>query len=158
MIVVSDTSPLHYLILIEREWLLPQLYGRVVAPTAVIEELSHPQAPEPVRRWIATPPPWLETQTPSALKPETYLLGPGEAAAISLAQEIGAKVVLIDERQGAKLARSTGLLVTGTLGVLEGGATRGLVSLADSLAALERTNYHRSPTLFADLLRKHESK
>ena len=158
MIVVSDTSPLHYLILIKREELLPQVYGRVVAPAVVIEELSRAEAPDSVRRWVAKRPAWLEIRTPQLVTPETSLLGSGEAAAISLAHEIGAKVVLIDERQGAKIARSEGLFVTGTLGVLEAGASRGLISLADSLAALEQTNFHRSATLFANLLRKYEPK
>ncbi len=149
MIVVSDASPLHNLILIQQEWLLPKLYDRVVAPTAVIDELSHPQTPELVLGWIEALPAWLETQTPSRLSPETVGLGPGEAAAISLAQQIGAKVVLIDERRGAQLAHASGLLVTGTLGVLETGASLGLVSLADSLSALERTNLPP----FADVVR-----
>lgn len=157
MIVVSDTSPLLYLILIERAELLPALYGRVIAPSAVISELSRLEAPEAVQRWISRPPAWLEIQTPTAISAETLRLGAGEAAAISLAQEIGAQLVLIDERQGAKLARTQGLLATGTLGVLQAAANRQLISLADALAALEQTNFHRSPTLFADLLRQHDS-
>ena len=153
MIVVSDTSPLLYLILIDRSELLPALHGRVVAPAAVMSELAHPQSPAVVTRWIETAPAWLEIQSPRALSPSTLRLGPGESAAISLAQELGVKLVLIDERQGAKIARSEGLLVTGTLGVLLAAADQGLDSLAAALAALEQTNFHRTPTLFADLLR-----
>ena len=41
MIVVADASPLNYLIHIESEELLKKLYGRVIVPTAVIEELAH---------------------------------------------------------------------------------------------------------------------
>ena len=36
MIVVADTSPLRYLILIEEIRVLPELYGRVIYPTASI--------------------------------------------------------------------------------------------------------------------------
>jgi len=39
MIVVSDTSPLHYLVLIRCEHVLPRLFGRVLAPPGVITEL-----------------------------------------------------------------------------------------------------------------------
>jgi hypothetical protein len=39
MIVVSDTSPLNYLVLIEAERFLPDLFGRVVIPPAVLAEL-----------------------------------------------------------------------------------------------------------------------
>jgi len=60
MLVVADSSPLHYLVLIEAIEVLPALYSRVIAPPAVMEELSHPRTPHAVRVWIAQPPAWLE--------------------------------------------------------------------------------------------------
>jgi hypothetical protein len=48
VIVVADTSPLRYLILIEHEYVVPALYGRVLAPPAVMEELAREQAPDVV--------------------------------------------------------------------------------------------------------------
>jgi predicted nucleic acid-binding protein len=56
MIVVSDTSPLNYLILIESIQVLPAIFGRVYAPSAVVAELSHPRSPEVVRSWASKPP------------------------------------------------------------------------------------------------------
>jgi predicted nucleic acid-binding protein len=53
MIVVSDTSPLNYLILIERVNVLPILFNRVVAPPAVVAELCHPEAPKVVADWAS---------------------------------------------------------------------------------------------------------
>jgi predicted nucleic acid-binding protein len=41
-VVVADTSPLNYLILIEALDLLPRLYGRIVIPVEVLNELSEP--------------------------------------------------------------------------------------------------------------------
>jgi len=49
MIVVADTGPLHYLILLEHAELLHGLYGEVVVPDAVATELSSPSAPTAVR-------------------------------------------------------------------------------------------------------------
>ncbi|HXB70914.1 MAG TPA: hypothetical protein VNY05_21950 [Candidatus Acidoferrales bacterium] len=49
MIVVADTTPLRYLVVIEREHLLPALYGRVLIPPAVADELSHENTPAAVR-------------------------------------------------------------------------------------------------------------
>lgn len=158
MLVVSDCSPLHYLILIQRDWLLPKLYDRVVAPAAVVAELSHPHAPDPVRQWATHVPHWLEVQAPKAIAPGLESLDAGEAAAISLAHELAADVVLIDEMLGRKSARSHGFLVTGTLGVLENAARRGLTSLADDLALLAKTNYHCTPALLERLLRLHDPK
>jgi predicted nucleic acid-binding protein len=63
MTVVSDTSPLCYLLLIDLIDLLPELYGRVVIPEAVRDELAAPEAPTIVQNWIAQPPDWLEVQT-----------------------------------------------------------------------------------------------
>jgi len=44
MIVVADTSPIHYLVQLGEADLLPELYGRVLVPSAVVEELRHPKA------------------------------------------------------------------------------------------------------------------
>jgi hypothetical protein len=49
MLVVSDTSPINYLVLIQQEILLPALYGRVVIPPAVYGELQRSQTPVEVR-------------------------------------------------------------------------------------------------------------
>jgi predicted nucleic acid-binding protein len=59
MIVVADTGPLHYLILLDHVELLHRFYGQVVVPDAVAIELSSPSAPSPVRDWMARAPPWL---------------------------------------------------------------------------------------------------
>jgi hypothetical protein len=56
MIVIADTSPLNYLILLRKAEVLSAIYGRVLAPKAVLLELLHPEAPEMVRAWSATPP------------------------------------------------------------------------------------------------------
>ena len=66
MIVVSDTTPLNYLILIDSVHVLTALFGRVYAPSAVIRELAHPRSPEPVRRWTDLLPVWLTVQEPTA--------------------------------------------------------------------------------------------
>ena len=99
MIVVSDTSPLNYLILTETVHVLTAIFGRVYAPSAVVKELSHPRSPEAVRTWASGPPEWLTVQDPMHIDP-SLKLGVGETAAISLAVELKADRVLIDERKG----------------------------------------------------------
>lgn len=51
MIVVSDTTPIHYLILTEREFILPRLFGEVIVPDAVLDEMRSQRAPLSVREW-----------------------------------------------------------------------------------------------------------
>jgi len=62
MIIVSDTTPLHYLILIGEQDLLPSLFGRVIIPQAVVMELQRSETPETVRKWMSSPPAWLEVR------------------------------------------------------------------------------------------------
>ena len=62
MIVVCDTSPLNYLILVGTEGVLPVLFEQVLAPPAVLLEMRHVKAPERVRRWAVVPPAWLEVR------------------------------------------------------------------------------------------------
>ena len=78
MIVISDTSPLNYLVLIEMDYLLPALFGRIVIPAAVHAELRSDRAPEKLQRWLAEPHPWLEVQATPPIDPELMKLDAGE--------------------------------------------------------------------------------
>jgi hypothetical protein len=64
----SNMSPLHYLILINCEHILPLLCGQVFTPPAVIEEMRAPNTPEVVRRWVDSPPEWLQIVEPANIK------------------------------------------------------------------------------------------
>jgi predicted nucleic acid-binding protein len=56
VIVLSDTSPINYLILTGEIEILPALFGQVVIPTAVLQELQHAGTPAEVQQWISKPP------------------------------------------------------------------------------------------------------
>ncbi len=143
MLVVADTSPINYLVLLEHTVVLPALYTRVFLPPAVMTELQDPEAPEEVRAWVADLPAWCEVRRPGPLAEAETLahLGAGEREAILLAQELRADVLLIDEEDGRQAARSRALTVTGTLGVLERAAERGLIDLPSTLARLLTTTF-----------------
>lgn len=57
---VSNTSPVNYLLLIDEIGILPQLYGRVLVPLAVVNELGHFESPSIVRNWAMQPPAWID--------------------------------------------------------------------------------------------------
>lgn len=150
MIVVSDTSPLNYLILTGYVHLLEALYGRVVIPRAVWDELHKPGAPALLRQWIEALPAWVEVREASG--PDASLnLDPGELEAITLALELQADLVLLDERRGRREAAGRGLTVTGTLGVLDAAARRGLIELSDALTRLRQTSFRAQPNLLREL-------
>lgn len=100
MIVIADTGPLNYLVLIRSLEVLPKLYERVVVPPSVFTELTRSGAPTPVRDWIATQPAWLEMRVPTYPLDRALVqarLGPGETEAIALAQEIHADELILDD-------------------------------------------------------------
>jgi predicted nucleic acid-binding protein len=89
MIVVAETSPLNYLLLIDEIDLLPVLFGSVLLPRAVFEELRHPKTSSKVSEFVAHLPPWLEVRTVNSTpNDELMRLDPGEREAIQLALEL----------------------------------------------------------------------
>jgi predicted nucleic acid-binding protein len=147
MIVVSDTSPINYLVLVGLDDLLPKLFGQVLVPEAVQRELLAADNPESVRRHAFAPPDWLAVRSAPDVPATLTHLGSGEREAITLALSVGAKLVLIDERQGRQAAENHGLQAYGTLGVIGLAAERQLVTLEDALDRLQKTNFRVSPRL-----------
>lgn len=156
-LVVADTGPLNYLVLIGQIEILHTLFERVFVPEPVEKELLHDEAPEVVRRWISTAPPWIEMVPDGGDHSELALrhLDDGERAAIQLAVRIGAELLLIDDRDGVVTARSMGFAVTGTLGILDLAAHRGLIRLKEAVERLKSTNFRCRPELLDDLLARH---
>ncbi|HTK76828.1 MAG TPA: hypothetical protein VL371_16295 [Gemmataceae bacterium] len=152
MIVVSDTSPLNYLVLIGADQVLPSLFGRVITPPEVLAEMQHAKAPSRVRAWARDPPAWLEVCSPQEVASFPGL-GPGESAAIALAQQRHADALLIDERDGTTVARQLGLLAVGTLAILSLASERGLLNLDEAFAALRETSFRGPAKLMDELLR-----
>lgn len=147
MTTVSNTSPISNLAIIGRLDLMRAVYGGVLIPAAVhkeLEALGHAQAQTAIRE--AEREGWLAAARVSehgqglvlALREE---LDPGEAEAIALALECGARLVM-DELDGRSVARRLGIPVRGALWVLRKGKEKGLVpSLKNELARL-RTEAH----------------
>jgi predicted nucleic acid-binding protein len=149
IVVVSDTSPLNYLIQIELSEVLRRIYDRVLIPAAVLQELKHAESPLLVRAWLLEIPAWIEVQDVQP-RPDPTLddLDPGESAAIQLAQDIRADLVLMDEKLGVRRARDRGLKVAGTLGVLVQAAALGFVDIDEAITRLEETSFRCTPELF----------
>ena len=144
MIVVADSGPLHYLILLNQTDLLPALYGDVLVPVAVMRELSSAGAPLKVADWLASAPAWLRIQSvePELAGTIPQHLDLSEREAIALAQAIGADLLLIDDAEGRAEARRRKLRITGTLGVLRAAAERQMVDVSAIIADLRQTNFY----------------
>jgi predicted nucleic acid-binding protein len=145
MIIVSDTTPLHYLILIGEIEILPALAPIIIIPSAVMQELQHERTPGPVKRWLATPPRWIEVrQANLSLFTPQKKIGPGETEAIALALELGA-ALLVDDSDAIKEAQRLQLPTIRLFTLLEIAAGKGLLDLAEAIEKMRRTNFHLPP-------------
>src|ERR1700693_3353445 len=102
-------------------------------------------APAVVQQWIARAPQWLKIQKSSRpIDATTNRLGQGEREAIALAEELHADAILIDERDGRRLAERRHLTVIGTLQILDTAAESGLIDLPTILGELQATTFRIS--------------
>lgn len=157
MLVVSDTSPLSYLVAIEHIDLLPRLFGSILIPDIVRDELSSPKAPSVVQAWIISPPNWLTVQPspPPQSDLDLLKLDAGERAAILLAEALKADLILLDDLAARRLADRRGLMLSGVLGILDRAAARGWIDFATAIDRLQQTNFRTASSIVQELLQKH---
>jgi predicted nucleic acid-binding protein len=152
MSVVSNTTPLNYLILIGRVEVLRDLHELIVIPGAVYEELTSPNTPKLVRDWTLNKPDWLRVdEVPPITDGKLDEIQIGERQAIVLAQQIRSEFIILDDRSARRLARNRGLNVIGTLGILTTAAEKGLITLRAALDDLKKTNFRASSSLLESL-------
>jgi len=120
VIIVSNTSPIINLAVVEQLELLWHLYGAIIIPQAVYHEIAVRGYEQAGATEIQT---WrlfecCQVQDLALVRRLEQQLDTGEAEAIALAVETHADLLLLDERRGRAAARQLGLTVTGLLGVL----------------------------------------
>ena len=129
MIVVADSSPLISLARIGKLHLLEAVFGRVVVPQAVWDEVVLDGAQRAGASTL-TSMNWIEVRAVDRAQPMLRVmemsLHRGEAEAIALAHELRPSMLLIDEKMGRAMARHFGLSITGIIGVLIAVKRRGL--------------------------------
>jgi predicted nucleic acid-binding protein len=158
MPAVSDTSPLRYLVAVEQERLLPILFGKVIVPRGVHEELIHKGTPHQVSRFFQFAPDWYRVQESPGVRASLFhaSLGRGEREAILLAKFLQADLLLIDDQLGRQAARSRNLVISGTLGVLESADQHGLLTdFPQSIERLKQSGFFLSDTLEREVLLRH---
>jgi predicted nucleic acid-binding protein len=159
-VVVADTSPLNYLILIGHIEVLREMDETVLVPPEVLAELAATGAPAQVSEWLRAKPHWLQARAVrlSVDDPTLMNIGEGERAAILLAQEEADVLLLIDDAAGRAEANRRRIANTGTLGVLREAALRDLLDLRTALNHLAKTNFRASASLLEQILRQGSGK
>ena len=109
-----------YLIAIGEHDILKDIFGEIWVPDAVVRELTTDSTPAEVRRIVSGRPAWLNIRNPpeKSIAEITHEIDEGERAALAIALELHAELVLLDGAAGRRAAVSLGLRITGTIGVL----------------------------------------
>lgn len=158
MRVVSNTSPISYLVVIGHIDLLPLLFRHILIPETVRDELSAARAPNEVQRWISAPPKWLRIDLDLPCSDgELLQLDAGERAAIQLAESPKADLILLDDLAARLIAARRGIPLTGTLGILDRAATEGEIDFEKAIARLQKTNFRVSNAVLSSLLQRHSN-
>ena len=122
MIVVSDTTPIISLLKIDQLDLLHKLFGSVMIPDAVYDELtSNPQYVNEANLIIASE--YICKVSVAGSESVKLLqratgLDRGESEAIIYTDECHADLLLMDEAKGRQVARQMGIRIMGTIGIL----------------------------------------
>lgn len=140
-IVVSDASALIVLAKLNRLEILRELFTSVVISPEVYSELTDETAKVGGAEIAILAAQWLLVQSPQVIIPYKGL-HPGETAAIALAKELNADFLIIDEKQGRKIASQEHINTIGTIGVLEKAADSGLLDLASTFAQLKQIKFY----------------
>lgn len=151
--VISNTTPLLSLLKIDQLLLLEKLYGKILIPHGVYEEIESGKE-KPYYRDLADVD-WIDIEKIQDKKARFYLLDldKGEAEVLILAKEYNADLVIIDELSGRRYAKQMNLTLTGTLGILLRAKSEGVIpSVKTLITVLEQKGSWFNPHLVADVI------
>jgi uncharacterized protein len=142
-LTVSNSSCLISLEAIGHLSLLESLYGQILIPDSA-------------REWGMTPPNWISPQRIQNLPLAQSLLqdlGAGEAEALTLAVDVKAVRLILDDKKARRLASSFGVPLIGTAGIVLQAKQRGFISeIRSVLESLQQVGFHISDGLFQQAL------
>ena len=144
MKIVSNSTPLIALSRINELDLLHIIFGTIIVPGAVYDEVVSEGSGRPGVKEVASAS-WIirkEVQNRLAVSMLQVDLDRGEAEAVVLAKEMGADYLLLDEKKARRVARNSEIRIMGTVGVLGLAVKKGLISnLDDVFCKLEQNSF-----------------
>jgi predicted nucleic acid-binding protein len=149
MIVVSDTTPLISLLKIDKLDLLEKLFGQVLIPKTVFNELTDDvrfkeEADKINSKEYIKIKAVVNPEAVSILKRNTGL-DKGESEAIILTDELGADLLLMDEAKGRTISSQMGIKIMGTIGILMAAYEGNVITaneVRECIDGLQKANRH----------------
>lgn len=155
--VVSNSGPLIALSSIRQLDVLKQLFGAIVIPEAVYQEVVLLGKGRPGQQEVKQAD-WIQSKQVNSAGISNLMLDKldaGERESITLAYDLKADYVILDERLARRRASLLGLTVIGALGVLLMAQKAGHIhNIAALLANLEQNAFRMSELVKAQILRK----
>ena len=155
--VISNATPLIAFSRINQLSLMQEIVGKLIIPEAVAEEISNYPLTSP-DSIVLSDQPWIKIEilkSSSQLQLLLPILDRGEAAVIALALERSAKLVLMDELTGRKVAKSLQLSVTGSVGLLIKAKQTGKIQAIEPfLTAMQKAGLYLSQRFIAEVLKQ----
>ena len=152
--IISNTTPILSLLKIDKLYLLKELYGKIIVPFAVYQEIERGKV-KPYYQDLSSIK-WIEIRKIENPKSREYIvdLDKGEAEVLILAKEINADLVILDEIMGRRYARHLEIPLTGTIGVLLKAKEKGYISsLKNILTELTEKGTWLNPKLISKALK-----
>jgi len=156
-VVIADAGPLIGMARIDHLYLLQRLFKIITISPRVFEELrissDRPGAKAVAEAvncgWIRI----VALKRPEGSAILRLLIDAGEAESIQLALEQNARLLIIDDRKGRRAAKSRGIQVIGTGGILISAKKAGFLSrVSPIIDELASTGYRLSPQLCKRIL------
>lgn len=160
MKVIANSSPIITLSLVKKLNIFKELYGKIIIPQAVFDEIipkdKGKYGIEEIESAIESG--WIirkKIRNRMAVEMLLSELDLGEAEAIVLAREEKANLVILDNREPRRIAKSLAFNVIGTLGVFKQAHMSGLVkNLKDILDEIKLKGFWISQDLYTEILKK----
>lgn len=154
MLIISDTTPIISLIKADKLYLLEKMFGNVIIPKAVYDELTvnekYGKEIAELKEAIFIKVGKVENNTSVNILRNVTGLDAGESEAIVMAEENDADLLLMDEHKGRQVAKKLGIRITGTIGILLQAFDEGMLSREDivnSIVVLKESNIRISDNL-----------
>jgi predicted nucleic acid-binding protein len=152
--IISNTTPILSLLKIDKLDLLKELYGTVIVPFAVYQEIE--EGKEKPYYQDLTLLDWIEILNIKNPNSREFLidLDDGEAEVLILAKEINADLVILDEIMGRRYAKQYNIKITGTIGILLKAKENGLIpSIKNLMSELVEKGTWLNPKLISKVLK-----